>query len=87
MDRNKEMNVLYHDLEKTYQTMTRGKGAYVFDAQGKKYLDAIGGVGVVNIGHGVEEVIEAITQQARTLAFSDSGLVDNLPQQELAFML
>lgn len=80
-------NVLYHDLGKTYTTMIKGDGVYVFDEAGKRYLDAIGGVGVVNIGHGVAEVIEAITRQARTLAFSYSGLVDNEPQRELAYKL
>jgi adenosylmethionine-8-amino-7-oxononanoate aminotransferase len=80
-------NVLYHDLGKTYTTITKGEGVYVFDAAGRRYLDAIGGVGVVNIGYGVKEVIDAITHQARTLPFSYSGLVDNEPQQELAYKL
>jgi len=87
MPQNNEMHVLYHAFEKTYPTMSRGEGVYVYDAQGKKYLDAIGGVGVVNIGHGVVDVIEVMTKQAKTLAFSYSGLVDNRPQQELASKL
>jgi adenosylmethionine-8-amino-7-oxononanoate aminotransferase len=87
MDKHNEMNVLYHDLGKTYQTMIRGEGVYVFDSEGKKYLDAIGGVGVVNIGHGVDDVVAAISQQAKTLAYSYSSLLDNLPQQKLASKL
>ena len=80
-------NVLYGHLGKTYTTLTKGDGVYVFDEAGKRYLDAIGGVGVVSIGHGVEEVVEAITKQARIMAFSYGGQVDNKPRQELAYKL
>jgi len=80
-------NVLYGHFGQTYTTLTKGDGVYVFDEAGRRYLDAIGGVGVVSIGHGVEEVIEAITKQARTLAFSYGGEVDNKPRQELAHKL
>jgi adenosylmethionine-8-amino-7-oxononanoate aminotransferase len=81
---NQQSHVLYHDLGKAYEIVTRAEGVYVFDEHGKRYLDAIGGVGVVNIGHGVQEVIAAITRQLQTIAFSYSGLVDNQPQRELA---
>jgi len=80
-------NVLHSRLGKKYTTMTRAEGIYVFDEEGKRYLDAIGGVGVVSIGHGVEEVIDAMTRQARTLAFSYGGGVDNEPRQKLAHKL
>lgn len=77
-------SVLMGNFGKEYKTLVRGEGVYVFDEQGKRYLDAIGGVGVVNIGHGVREVIDAITKQAGALAYSYGGLVDNKPRQELA---
>jgi adenosylmethionine-8-amino-7-oxononanoate aminotransferase len=80
-------NVLYGHFGKTYTTLTEGDGVYVFDEVGRRYLDAIGAVGVVSIGYGVEEVVEAITKQARTLAFSYGGEVDNKPRQELAYKL
>ncbi|MBN1222692.1 MAG: aminotransferase class III-fold pyridoxal phosphate-dependent enzyme [Candidatus Aminicenantes bacterium] len=87
MQKTKETNVLYHHLGQAYTTLARGEGVYVFDDKGKRYLDAIGGVGVVNIGHGVKEIIETITKQVSTLAYCYSGLVDNTPQQELAAKL
>ncbi len=77
-------NVLYPHFSAHYKTMIRGEGVYVFDEDGRRYLDAIGGVGVVNIGHGVPEIVDALTRQARELAFSYGGLVDNRPRQELA---
>ncbi|WP_121197937.1 aspartate aminotransferase family protein [Mucilaginibacter gracilis] len=40
------------------------RGVYIYDKQGKPYLDLISGIGVSNIGHSHPRVIEAITQQA-----------------------
>jgi adenosylmethionine-8-amino-7-oxononanoate aminotransferase len=80
-------HVLYSVLGKSPTTIVRGEGVYVYDDQGKRYLDAIGGVGVVNIGHGVSEITEAIADQARTLAFTHSSHFDNKPRQTLASIL
>ena len=76
--------ILCGDMAKTYVTLTRGDGVYVFDESGKQYLDAIGGVGVVNIGHGVKAIADAVAHQAETLAFSYGGVTDNQPRQALA---
>lgn len=40
------------------------EGSYLFDADGKKYLDLIGGISVCNIGHRHPSVVEAIKRQA-----------------------
>lgn len=77
-------SVLYGHLGKEYITIVKGKGVYVFDENEKRYLDAAGGVGVVNVGHGVDEIVQAITKQAKTLAFVYGGSLDNRPRQELA---
>lgn len=79
--------VLYAELNKSYPIISSGKGVYVFDEHGKRYLDAIGGVGVVNIGHGVEPVIQAMTDQAHAIAFSYGHMVDSKPRIELAAKL
>jgi acetylornithine/LysW-gamma-L-lysine aminotransferase len=64
------------ELEKTYEfdvypkrdvVLVRGKGAKVWDAEGKEYIDCVGGHGVANIGHCNERVIEALEQQSRQL--------------------
>ncbi len=44
-----------------------GKGAYLFDTEGNKYLDAVAGVAVCSLGHANPEVADAIAEQARTL--------------------
>lgn len=47
--------------------IVRGEGARVWDADGREYIDCVGGHGVANLGHCHPAIVEAITQQARTL--------------------
>ncbi len=60
-----------------------GKGFYVFDKEGKKYLDFIGGIACVPVGHGNEKVTKAISDQAKKL-IQVSNLYYTEPQAELA---
>lgn len=48
-------------------SFTKGKGVWLTDRDGKRYLDAISGIGVCNLGHCHPEVTQAIQQQAATL--------------------
>jgi acetylornithine/succinyldiaminopimelate/putrescine aminotransferase len=41
------------------------RGVYIFDREGKAYIDFISGIGVANIGHGHPRVLEAIARQAQ----------------------
>ena len=50
-------------------TIERGEGAYIWDSNGKKYLDALSGLFVVQAGHGRAELAEVMAEQARKLAF------------------
>jgi len=47
----------------------RGEGAYIWDTNGRRYLDALSGLFVVQAGHGREELAQAAAAQARKLAF------------------
>jgi taurine--2-oxoglutarate transaminase len=49
--------------------VTRAKGVYFWDADGKRYLDFNSMLMCVNIGHGDQRVIDAITEQARQLPY------------------
>ena len=49
--------------------IARGDGVYVYDSAGKRYLDALAGLFVVQVGHGRDELAEAAAKQARDLAF------------------
>ncbi|MBB4864913.1 4-aminobutyrate aminotransferase/(S)-3-amino-2-methylpropionate transaminase [Pseudomonas nitritireducens] len=44
-------------------TLNRAAGAYVWDDQGRKYLDFVGGIGVLNVGHNHPRVVEAVRKQ------------------------
>jgi acetylornithine/N-succinyldiaminopimelate aminotransferase len=72
----------------------KANGIYLYDTVGKKYIDAIGGISVANIGHGNAKVIEAIqtqaTQYLHTMVYGEmiqapqiqyaKYLVDHLPK-------
>ncbi|MEV4071316.1 aspartate aminotransferase family protein [Nonomuraea fuscirosea] len=50
-------------------TIVRGEGSYVYDIHGKRYLDGLAGLFVVQVGHGRQELAEAAAKQAQELAF------------------
>lgn len=54
----------------TAPVITRGEGSYLFDADGKKYLDFGSGLIAVNLGHGHKKVVAAIQEQAATLCYA-----------------
>ena len=56
---------IFRDFQKIYPVISRGKGVYLYDQAGRQYLDAVGGIAVVNVGHAVPEIIAAMTEQAR----------------------
>ena len=47
----------------------RGDGCYVWDTDGKRYLDALAGLFVTEIGHGRSDLANAASKQAETMAF------------------
>jgi acetylornithine/N-succinyldiaminopimelate aminotransferase len=47
--------------------LTRGEGCYVWDADGKRYLDLLAGIAVNSLGHGHPAVVDAISKQAASL--------------------
>lgn len=49
--------------------IVKGEGPYIYDSNGKRYLDALAGLFVVQAGHGREELAEAAAKQAKELAF------------------
>jgi hypothetical protein len=57
----------YQDHE--VPVIVRGEGAYVYDAKGNRYLDALGGLFVNQLGHGRTDLAEAAAKQASELAY------------------
>ncbi len=64
----------------------KGEGPYLWDAEGKQYLDFLGGLAVNGLGHCHPNVVAAIQEQAGTLLHT-SNLYYIQPQAELAKML
>lgn len=65
--------------------ITRGDGPWVFDDAGRRYLDGTAALWYANLGHGREEIREAVERQMRELdAYSIFGDFANEPAIELA---
>ena len=62
-------------------TFQKGKGAYVFDENGKSYLDALSGIAVCGLGHGHPAVSQAIREQADNLVHTSN--LYGIGQQQL----
>ncbi len=58
----------------------KGEGAWLTDANGKRYLDALSGIGVVALGHCHPRVTDAVTKQASTLLHTSN--LYRIPAQE-----
>ena len=67
-------------------TLVRGKGARVWDTEGKEYLDFVAGSAVNSLGHCHPVVVEALTEQAKILIHT-SNLFYTVPQVQLAELL
>ncbi len=62
----------------------RGDGAYIFDSNGKRYLDALSGLFTVQVGHGRKELAAAAAAQAEKLAYFPIWSYAHPPAIELA---
>ncbi len=62
-------HVVYRRMAHFHPLAERGEGVYLWDAEGRRYIDGSGGAAVVNIGHGVAEVAQAMAEQAATIAY------------------
>lgn len=68
--------------------ITRGQGCHLWDAEGRRYFDAVGGLWCTNIGLGRREMALAIADQAERLAFSNTFVdMTNDPSARLALRL
>jgi len=79
-----ESSVFYRKLTREYPRIVRGSGCYLFDDQGRRYLDGSGGAYVVNVGHGVSEIADALACQAGTIAYVSGTAFTHDAVEELA---
>lgn len=65
--------------------IVKGRGAYVWDAQGRKYLDGLASLWNVAVGHGRREIARALSTQARQIEYAPTLLgFSSEPAQQLA---
>ncbi|MFY0692225.1 MAG: aspartate aminotransferase family protein [Paracoccaceae bacterium] len=68
----------------TLPTAMRGDGIYLYDSDGKSYLDGSGGAAVSCLGHGDPDVVAAIKTQLDRLEFAHTGFMTTDAAEELA---
>lgn len=59
----------------------KGKGAYLWDKEGNKYLDFYGGHAVISIGHSHPHYVDAITKQLNQLGFYSNSVLNTIQEQ------
>ncbi|WP_417257889.1 aspartate aminotransferase family protein [Celeribacter sp.] len=65
-------------------TVARGSGVYLYDNEGKQYLDGSGGAAVSCLGHGDTDVINAIKAQLDQIAYAHTSFFTSDPAERLA---
>src|SRR5947199_3270220 len=86
----RESAVLRRSFRKSFPAAVRGEGVYVWDNEGKRYLDLSGSAAVNLIGHGVPEISAAMAEQAAKLEFVHTSqfttpVAEEYAQELLAF--
>ena len=76
--------LLHRDPTQHYPVMVRGEGIYLYDADGRRYVDGTAGATNVTLGHGRARIADAMAQQARQLAYCFSTQFTNEPALQLA---
>jgi hypothetical protein len=67
-----------------FPKIVRGEGCWLFDERGKRYLDAVGGAYVANLGHSNPEIADAIAEQARQFGYLSGTQFTHGPAEDLA---
>ena len=77
-------HVFPRHCKSTAPVVARGEGVYLYDQQGKAYLDGSGGAAVSCLGHGDAHVTAAIKDQLDRVAFAHTGFFTSDPAEKLA---
>lgn len=64
--------------------ISHGEGVYLWDTGGKRYIDASGGPVVVNVGHGVREIADAVREQLAQVAYAHATMFTSRALEDLA---
>lgn len=83
---NKKSALFYQDA-KPLPMASHGEGIYIFDEQGRKYIDACSGAISTNLGHGNKRMQDAVQRQMSKISFTYRTQFDSRPANELADLL
>jgi predicted acetylornithine/succinylornithine family transaminase len=75
-----------HTYKRQPLTLVKGRGMFVWDSRGKRYVDFVGGIAVCSLGHCYPTLVKAVSAQAKKLMHV-SNLYYIQPQAELAALL
>jgi acetylornithine/N-succinyldiaminopimelate aminotransferase len=67
-----EKQYLFQNYTRFPLVLTRGKGCYVYDTAGKRYLDLVSGIGVNSLGHAHPRMMKLIREQAARMIHSSN---------------
>ncbi len=77
-------NVFHRHCHHYLPTVAGGKGVYLFDDNGHRYLDACGGAAVSNLGHNHPDIQQALHQQIEQISYAHSGFFTSEASEALA---
>jgi adenosylmethionine-8-amino-7-oxononanoate aminotransferase len=81
---SEQTHVWQRQFNKDMPVAVHGKGVWLFDAAGNKYLDASGGAAVSCLGHGHPDVLKAIHEQIDKIAYAHTSFFTTDVAEELA---
>ena len=64
--------------------LTRGEGVYVYDSDGKRYIDGPAGMWCVNLGYGQRKIVDAVAKQLFEMPYDSPWSFTNIPAARLA---
>ena len=77
-------SVFHRRLNYQYPIITHGKGIYLYDEAGNRYIDGVGGALVCNLGHGIKEIAEKIGKLAAKTSFLHAAQFTTRHMEEYA---
>lgn len=84
--KNREQQYLLNTYTRPDFVLSHGEGVYVYDTEGRKYLDFIAGIAVTALGHGDKQLLKVFEEQGKKL-WHCSNLYSTEPQANLAKLL
>ena len=80
-------NVFYANLDKKYKCVERGRGSWVYDTDGKKYLDCAAGIAVTNIGQGIKRLLTPCISRLPNVSYVYGGTFTSEAKERLSHQI